>query len=128
MKDLVALLLVAAACGDDGGGTVMADARMIDSSTAKVVEIGCPASPAATVTSTNLNDSSYMPMATTISAGGIVKFVMSSNHDVAPNPIGTSDPGLVVDYGATKCLQFNTVGTYGFYCDAHSFAGTIAVN
>ena len=69
----------------------------------------------------------YMPMTTMIAAGGIVKFVMSLAHDVSPNTIGTSDPVLAVDFGQTKCLKFNTAGTYGFFCQAHSFAGTITV-
>lgn len=124
---LLGVLVAMTACGDDGGGmTVMADA-MVDAVPAKVVEIGCPLTPAATVMSTDANDTSYMPMATMIAAGGIVKFVMSPTHDAAPNPITTSDPALTVDFGETKCLKFNTPGTYGFYCTTHAFAGTVTV-
>ncbi len=128
MKYLAAALLaIAAACGDDGG-SVTADARMADASTAKVVEIGCPSTPAATVMSTDLNDTSYMPMASMVPAGGIVKFVMSPGHDVAPNPIAAmTDANLAVDFGETKCLKFNTAGTFGFYCSTHGFAGTVTV-
>ena len=115
----------AAACGDDGM-TVMADAKLIDATAGKVVAVTCPASPAATVTTSNTVDA-YSPMSTTIPAGGIVRFVMSSGHDVAPNPITTTDPALVVGFGQTKCLQFNQAGTYGFFCSAHSFAGTVTV-
>lgn len=126
---LLGLLVAMAACGDDGGGMTVADAAVsIDASTNKVVEIACPALPAATVMTVNTNDTSYMPSATTIAVGGIVKFVMSTFHDAGPNPIATSDPGLVVGFGATKCLKFNSVGTFGFFCSAHAFAGTITVN
>ena len=70
-----------------------------------------------------------MPAATTIPVGGVVKFVMSSLHDVAPNPIAPmSDPATVVPFGQTKCLRFDAAGAYGIYCEAHSFAGTITVS
>lgn len=96
-------------------------------SAAKVVSVTCPATVAATVMTTNAVDA-FMPAATTISAGGVVKFVMSTMHDVAPNPIAAmSDPATVVDFGETKCLRFDVAGTYGIYCTTHSFAGTITV-
>jgi plastocyanin len=124
---LLGLLVAMAACGDDGGGTVADAAVGMDGPTNKVVEIGCPATPAATVMTVNTTDA-YMPMATpAVPVGGIVKFVMSTFHNVAPTPIGTSDPGLEVGFGATKCLKFNSPGTFGFFCTAHSFAGTITV-
>lgn len=124
----VAALAVAtlAACGDDGGGGTVADAAVDTGMAAKVATVQCPASPAATVMTVNGTDS-YMPMASTIPVGGVVRFVMSNTHDVAPNPIGTTDSAIVVGFGQTKCLQFNQAGTYGFYCSAHSFAGTVTV-
>ena len=107
--------------------TVKADAAVsIDAPANKVVEIACPASPAATVMTVNGTDS-YMPMATTVSVGAVVRFVMSTFHNVAPNTIGTSDPGLMVGFGATKCLKFNAAGTFSFFCTSHSFAGTVTV-
>jgi plastocyanin len=94
---------------------------------AKVVAVTCPATPAATVMTTNAVDA-FMPMNTTISVGGVVRFVMSTNHNLEPNPIAPmSDPATRVDYGETKCLRFDAAGAYGIYCAAHSFAGTITV-
>lgn len=69
-----------------------------------------------------------MPMTTTIAVGGVVKFIMSTTHNVVPNPIAPmSDPGTTVDYGETKCLRFDQAGAFGIYCATHSFAGTITV-
>lgn len=126
MKRLAAVALVVAACGDDGGMPVAPDARMIDASTHTVQTVTCPASPAAMVMTTNAVDA-YMPNAVTISVNQIVRFQMSGDHDVTPNPLGTTDPGLVVDGGQTKCLQFTQAGTFGFFCTPHGFTGTITV-
>lgn len=120
------VLAIAACGGDDGGNNVQMDARPVDATVAKVFEVGCPATPAATVTTTNTVDA-YSPMASTVSVGGIVKFALSSSHNAAPNTLTTSDPALTVDFGATKCLKFNATGTYGFFCTVHGFAGTITV-
>lgn len=129
MHKLALLISLLAACGDDGGTGTPIDAAgsNVDSAPAKVVTVTCPATPAATVTTTNTVDA-FVPAATTIPVGGVVKFVMSSLHDVAPNPIAAmSDPATVVDFGQTKCLRFDAAGTYGIYCTTHSFAGTITV-
>src|ERR1700753_3343766 len=69
----------------------------------------------------------YMPSATTVSVNGIVQFAMPPEHNVVPNPIKPSDPGLQVDFGATTCLQFTAPGTYSFICHTNSFAGTVPV-
>jgi plastocyanin len=117
------------ACGDDGGtGTPVDSAGSnTDMSSATVMSVTCPGTPNATVMTVNTTDA-YMPMATTIPVGGVVKFMMSSLHNVEPNPIAaTTDPGTRVGYGETKCLKFTAAGTYGIYCATHSFAGTITV-
>jgi plastocyanin len=129
MKQYLALALALGACGgDDGGGGGTQDAAvMVDANTNKVREIGCPASPAATVMTVD-NVDAYSPMSSTISVNGIVRFVISGAHDVSPNPIGGStDPGLVVASGDTTCLQFTQAGTYNFYCSPHGFTGSIVV-
>lgn len=123
------LPLAVVACGDDGGTGMPIDSAGsgMDMAAAKVVAVTCPATPAATVTTVNSTDA-YMPMNTTISVGGVVRFVMSSGHNVEPNPIApSSDPATRVDFGETKCLRFDAAGTYGIYCSTHSFAGTITV-
>jgi plastocyanin len=132
MKQLaIVVSMLLTACGDDGGtGTPPVDSggsNMDAAMAAKVVAVTCPATPAATVMTTNAVDA-FMPMNTTISVGGVVRFVMSTNHNLEPNPIAAmSDPATRVDYGETKCLRFDAAGTYGIYCAAHSFAGTITV-
>jgi plastocyanin len=125
----LAVLLVAACGGDDGGGMVPIDAaKVIDAAPPanKVTTVTCPTTPAATVMTTNASNS-YMPMATTVPVDGVVRFVNSSEHDVAPNPIAAmTDPGLVVGFGQTKCLKFTQPGTYGFMCSPHGFVGTVS--
>ncbi len=76
---------------------------------------------------TNNSANAYTPAMTTISAHGIVKFVMSSEHNVAPDRPPLSDPGLNVGFGQTACLEFDKAGTFNFMCSAHGFVGTIVV-
>ena len=125
MKRFAFAALVLAACGgDDGGMTTQMDAPMMNMN--KVQTVTCPTTADATVTTTSTVDA-YMPMTQTVPRNAVVKFTMAGTHDVAPNTIGTSDPGLVVGFGQTKCLKFTEAGTFGFFCSAHSFAGTITV-
>lgn len=106
----------------------MPDAVVVtpDASPNKVVPVTCPAGTVPTVT-TDDNTSSYSPMATTIAVGGIVKFVTSLEHNVVPNTITNTDPGLVVGFNQTRCLEFTVAGTYGFACGPHGFVGTVTV-
>ncbi len=129
MKALLLVPMIHVGCGDDGGTGMPMDSggSNVDMAAAKVVAVTCPATPAATVMTVNTTDA-FMPMNTTISAGGVVRFVMSTLHNVEPNPIAAmSDPATRVNFGETKCLRFDVVGTYGIYCTTHSFAGTITV-
>ena len=123
------IVLAAALVACDGGTMQMPDAKMVDAgSTNKVVDVTCPATPDATVITTDAS-SSYMPMATTISVNGVVKFTTSLSHNVVPNSLATlTDPGLNVGFNTTKCLKFTMSGTYGFRCGPHSFVGTVTVN
>lgn len=147
MKSLASLVLASAfaltACGgdDSGDGTtdsaaidapVTADARPIDAppgvdappATSRVMEVTCPPNVAATVTTPGFM---YSPAATIITVGQVVKFTMASNHNVIPDA-PTSDAGLTVDFGATKCLKFTEAATYHFECSPHHFKGTVTVN
>lgn len=123
---LAAALFVAACGGDDGGGSGTADAQLADASTSKVVTVTCPGTADAMVT-ISAGGEAFSPMTQTVPKNAVVKFVMTPSHDVAPNTLTTTDPGLVVGEGQTKCLKFTEAGTYGFYCAQHSFAGTITV-
>jgi plastocyanin len=119
-------LTLLAACG--GGDTKAPDAAApIDAGPPSVRTVVCPPGGAPTVTTMDSNTTSFMPPSTTISVAGIVKFVMSPTHNVAPNTIRASDSGLQVGFGATACLEFDKAGTFSFICTAHSFAGTIVV-
>ena len=126
MKRFALTVLVLAACGGDDGGTTQMDAPAMNMN--KVQTVTCPTTADATVMTVATVDA-YMPAATTVPKNAVVKFVMASLHNVNPNTVGgmTSDPGLVVDFGQTKCLKFTESGTFGFFCSAHSFAGTITV-
>jgi plastocyanin len=88
-----------------------------------VFAVTCPSTPAKTVTTGNMV---YVPASTTINVGDIVQFRTAPTHDVAPDATN-SDPGLVVGFDQTACLQFMTQGTYGFHCSIHFFSGTITV-
>jgi plastocyanin len=129
MSRLVLAVLVLAACGGDDGGMVTADApKMIDAAPAnKVMTVTCPATADATVMTMNTSFS-FMPATSTVPVNGVVKFVMSTDHNVAPNPMAAqTDPGLVVGFGKTECLKFTQAGTFGFLCSPHGFVGTVTV-
>ncbi len=124
---VVAAALFVAACtssdpGGGGGGSGTPDAA----SSNKVVAVTCPTTADAMVTVTS-GGGAFMPMTQTVPKNAVVKFVMTPTHDAAPNTLVNTDPGIVVGQGQTKCLKFTETGTYGFYCSAHSFAGTITV-
>ena len=119
------------ACGDDGGGGgTPTDANQQSDSgpVATVKEITCPATPDATVT-TDDSTMKFMPMATTVGIGGVVKFTTSLTHNVVPGSNGApdTDPGLSVGFNMTKCLMFTHTGTFGFHCGPHGFVGTVTV-
>ena len=107
----------------------MADAAVqIDSAPPSVRTVTCPPGTVPTVTTTGPAESAmYMPISVAISRGGVVKFTMPPEHNVAPNPIRPSDPGLTVGFGATACLEFDKAGTFSFICTVHSFAGMVTV-
>jgi plastocyanin len=119
--------LILAACGGSSSPANPDAAPMADAAPPSVRSVTCPPGDMPTVTTTDANDTSFMPMMTTISAHGIVKFVMSSAHNVVPNPLKPTDPGLNVGFGQTACLEFDKAGTFNFMCAAHGFAGTIVV-
>lgn len=116
------LISALAACGGDDGGTETPPDSPPAASIAQVDP--CPGTVDATVITTGAN--MYMPVATTITQGKVVKFEMNSAHDVAPN--GATSTGLVVPLGGTRCYRFTTPGTYSFKCTPHGFTGTITVN
>ena len=120
--------LILAACGSSSAPANPDAAPMADAAaTPSVRAVTCPPGMMPMVTTSDSNDTSFMPPTTTISAHGIVKFVMSSLHNVAPNPIKPTDPGLNVGFGQTACLEFDKAGSFSFLCSAHGFVGTIVV-
>jgi plastocyanin len=127
MTRFAIVALVLAGCG--GSDNTTADApKVIDSASATVQMVTCPATPAATVMTSGFM---YAPVTTTINQGQVVKFVMPAEHDAEPGhfaPDGTvADPGLTVNFSETKCLMFTQSGMYGFHCGPHHFDGTIVV-
>ena len=108
--------LLLAACGSSGSSTP-------DAAPATVRTVTCPPGDMPTVMTSD-NVFAFMPETTTISAHGIVKFVMSPAHNVGPD---MSDSGLHVDFGQTACLEFDQAGTFHFQCTAHGFRGMIIV-
>ncbi len=126
---LIAISLLLAACGDDGGSGPLDSSVPIDSpAAATVMEVSCTGiTPNATVT-TSEQTNSYAPMATTITVGQVVQFTTSFTHDVKPNSLSHSDRGLVVGFSKTACLKFTVAGTFNFLCSNHGFVGSITVN
>lgn len=122
-KMLCSALVVFAACGGGGGDDddVPADTAQQQSTIEAVTP--CEGESAMVITDSSFK---YQPMATTITAGQIVKFVMDPSHDVAPKT-AADDPGLKVGFGQTKCLKFTTAGTFNFKCTPHGFVGSITV-
>jgi plastocyanin len=114
---------VTACGGDDGGATI--DAGTIDSAGATIARVDpCPGTVDATVITTGAN--MYMPAATTISQGQVVKFTMNGAHDVAAT-MGTNAI-LAVPLGGERCFRFTAPGTFTFKCNPHGFTGMITVN
>lgn len=131
MRNLACAFVLLAACGDDGGTTTPDAPKTIDApaSSATVMEVSCTGiTPAASVMTTDASFS-FMPMATTITVGQVVKFTTSLSHNVVPNPSAAkTDPGLTVGFNKTVCLKFAAAGTFGFMCGPHGFVGTVTVN
>lgn len=127
MKRLAFALIALAACGgDDSNTTIDGMGSGSGSAANKVVEVTCPTTADAMVT-VNAGGTAYVPMMQTVPVMAVVKFEMTPLHDTNPNMLTTTDPGLKVGFGQTKCLKFTATGTFGFFCSAHSFAGTITV-
>ena len=127
MMRLGLCVVVLAACGGDSKSP---DAAVThdSASNATVQMVTCPATPAATVTTSGFM---YSPMTATISQGQVVKFMPAIDHDVEPGhfPLDQTlaDSGLNVSFGATTCLMFTQPGMYGFHCGPHHFNGTVVV-
>src|SRR5690349_10225609 len=100
----VGALALLAACG--GGGSTV-DGPMHDGTNATVVMVDCNSTAAAATVTMNDMVDAYMPMASTIAMGQVVKFVTSATHNVEPNTSAAmTDPGLSVGFSQTKCLRF----------------------
>ena len=117
MRSLLLISLaatLAAACGDDGGGSDTIDAP------SPVSRIPCAG---ATITgNVSTVGFAFDPRDTTISVGQIVQFTMPADHSAV------SDTGLFrVDFNTTACIRFDAPGTYAFHCDPHLFPGSIVV-
>ncbi len=119
--------MVIAACGSSSSKTPDAAVKH-DAPAASVQMVTCPATPAATVTTSGF---AYSPATTTIMQGQVVQFTMPSSHDVVPGHMPSdstiSDSGVNVNFSETKCLMFTQTGMYGFHCMPHSFNGTVIV-
>lgn len=116
---------VLGACGGDSTNTPTPDApKAADAAPPTVLAVTCPATPAATITTSDAT-LAYSPASATITQGQVVKFAMSSLHDVEPDAGG--DPGLTVGFNEMKCLMFTHPGTFKFHCGPHNFMGTVIV-
>ena len=147
---LATSLVLSTACGGDDSSDGATDALPIDSAgpdsgsgtpdsgsgspdaapAARVVEVTCPATPAASVTTTGGAGPSavFSPASVTINVNDVVKFTTPATHTVAPNA-PTTDAGLNVGTSQTKCLQFTAADTFHYMCGIHNvMKGTVTVN
>lgn len=126
----------------DGEGVIDApvDASLVDAPDAppdafqSVLAVTCDDTEVGTVSTEGMSTAAFytydgLTTPFTINVDDVVKFVMpgGTNHDVAPDPTTTTDPGLRVGFAQTKCLKFTMAGTFGFKCSVHSFKGSITV-
>jgi plastocyanin len=96
--------------------------------------IGSPQTYAARATETSTSadvsvvNNAFNPSAITITAGTTVTWTWAStarDHNVTPDPAG-SEPtrsGDLIDGPAIYTYQFNTPGTYRYYCELHGSPG-----
>lgn len=106
--------LVSAACSD-----APPPPDQDDAATLVAAEVACPAVVTATVTAPGF---AFVPSVVTLSPGDIVKFAMPASHDARSN-----DDLWDADFGGETCVEFDTVGTYDYYCVPHGFTGQIVV-
>lgn len=120
MRSMLFTSLLLIACTGGSGSTSRPDAPAV----AVTALSSCPAFVDATVMD---SPSTFVPPMSTVPIGGIVKFEITAEHYVIPNPGGNTDPAFMVSRGETKCFRFGVTGTYTFVCGVHGFVGTITV-
>ena len=125
LRASLATLIMLAGCSDSGSSSPDA-APQADAPLPTVMAVTCPATVPATIMTVDITNA-FTPSSVTISVGQIVKFTMSSAHNVVPNPLAMTDAGLKVNFNETKCLMFTRAGTFGFQCMPHGFGGTVIV-
>lgn len=139
-----ALALPLAACGDDtggaggsGSGSGGAAATSTDTASsgttsstgtgtgAAVEDVDCAGATVAATITTEAS-TAFVPAATTIAAGSVVKFDPGGgSHDMTSDDAGV----FSTETGAVACLKFNTPGDYAFHCSVHApMVGTVTVN
>jgi plastocyanin len=115
--ELLAALTIAG-CSAGAGSP----ATGVDASIADVVAVECAGGESSTISTVD-SVLAFDPPSVAIVAGQVVKFTMSSMHDVVPDP--GNDVGLQVGFSATRCLKFKTAGSYKFHCGPHQFKGVV---
>lgn len=146
MKKLlfVAVMGLAAACGDDDGTVVDApaidapsidgitadaaiDAVAIDGAPSTVQVVACPASAGEIASEVSAPGFAFTVTEPLITTGDIVRFTMPGSHSVISGPPGTPDGKFTVGFNAVVCLRFTTPGDYPFYCNPHQFTASLGV-
>jgi len=116
-------MLVLVGCSGGGSEAPPVDAAP-DAPTPAVVRIDpCPATVDQEITA---EATRFVPMAPTITTGKVVRYMLSTSHELVPFP--ETDPVLAVPPNSTRCFRFNKPGLYRYYCKFDSFAGSITVN
>jgi plastocyanin len=132
-----AALVDAAGCGDcdapndasepDADTSDAIDAAIDAMSTVNVVQ--CPGNPALVIGINAMEDGyTYTPDVQTISVNDVVKFDPAGTfHNMVSGSGGNEDGQFSTPTSEVTCLRFTAAGTFPFFCNIHSFTGSITV-
>lgn len=119
-SSLVLTLGLASACSSSSEETPDASPDGSGGGGVKAEVVPCTAAATKQITTSD-TEAKFTPAAMTVTKGTLVKFVLSSQHDVHSGTLFT------IAKGQTECVKFNEAGTYTFFCAPHGFTGTVTV-
>jgi plastocyanin len=118
---MLATMLFLVGCGGGGGGSSVDAAP--DVPDVPLIRVDpCPATVDQEITA---EVDRFVPMTATIAVGKVVKYELSTAHQLVPFPDTPAD--LTVPANTTRCFKFLKPGTYRYFCKFDSFAGSVVV-
>ncbi|MBA3820052.1 MAG: hypothetical protein H0X17_14250 [Deltaproteobacteria bacterium] len=132
MRGLAIALVLLAGCSEDDKPTVDAAPGVQDAAAdapnppldapvaATVVTVDCATVTPVMTVMTMENPRGFTPSAITIGVNDVVRFQPADSHNVVPNSMLPSDPGLRSGaLGAVACLRFTATGMFNYQCQPH---------